>query len=123
MLQGRLKYLNNLSALSTITLTLAEPTVLTQQHEKGVFGILFDSVKESLKNFLRAIAGFIESLGVLIPLAILIIIIFYILRFAFRLLKKSYLKQKAKEEILKQMYKDEAVKRAEEDASKKKSGE
>lgn len=104
--QGHLKLLNNLVSFSTITLNVGEPLVVVQ-HEKGFFGILKDSIRDLLENLVKSIAGFIASLGVLIPFAILILIAFYVIRFLYRRIKKSAMKQKAKEEVYKEKLKED----------------
>lgn len=104
--QGHLKLLNNLVSFSTITLNVGEPSVVVQ-HEKGFFGILKDSIRDLLENLVKSIAGFIASLGVLIPFAVLIVVAFYVIRFLYRRIKKSAMKQKAKEEVYKDKLKED----------------
>ena len=67
--EGRLRYLRTRAAVSTLTVTVHEPRPLLGSNPgRSVIGEAF---REAWRNFVRFIAGFIEALGVLIPLAAL----------------------------------------------------
>ena len=67
--EGRMRYLRTRSAVSTLTVTVHEPRPLLGSNPgRSVIGEAF---REAWRNFVRFVAGFIEALGVLIPLAAL----------------------------------------------------
>jgi len=68
--EGRMRWLRNRVALSTLTLTLHEPEPLfTRQPNQNV---LARSFRQAGRNFVALVGGFIASLGVLLPLALLL---------------------------------------------------
>lgn len=67
--EGRLRYLRTRAAVSTLTVTVHEPRPLLGSNPgRSVIGEAF---REAWRHFVRFIAGFIEALGVLVPLAAL----------------------------------------------------
>lgn len=67
--EGRLRYLRNRVALSTLTVRLHEPAPLIGGSGGG--GMLVESFRSAWRNFVRFVAGFIASAGVWIPLVII----------------------------------------------------
>lgn len=69
--EGRLRYLRTRSEISTLSVTVheSEPIVGT----RGSGNRIVEAFKTAWRNFVGFVAGFIELLGVLIPLAIIAI--------------------------------------------------
>ena len=65
--EGRLRYLKTRVATSTLTITVHErlPLLSATPGEN----VIVDAFKDAWRNFVRLVAAFIASLGVLIPLA------------------------------------------------------
>ena len=65
--EGRLRYLRTRSAVSTLNVTLHEPPPVlgTQPGENPIA----DAFRRAWRNFVGFVAGFISSLGVVLPLA------------------------------------------------------
>ena len=70
-MEGRLRYLKTQVATSTLTVTVHEAAPVVG--EPGSRGILAESFQQAWRNFLNFIAGLIPSLGVLVPLGVLVI--------------------------------------------------
>ncbi len=70
-MEGRLRYLRTRVATSTLTVTVHEAAPLVG--EPGSGGIVAESFRQAWRNFLNFIAGLIQSLGVLVPLGVLVI--------------------------------------------------
>ena len=67
--QGRLRYLRNRAQLSTLTVTVHEAfPVISARGETGVIG---DAFKRAWRNFIGFVAGIISFMGILVPLAAL----------------------------------------------------
>jgi hypothetical protein len=77
--EGRLRFLRARVALSTLAVTLREPAPLVVGNARGG-RIIMQALRNSWHNFVRFVAGFIESLGVLIPLAVLGLVGYVIIR-------------------------------------------
>jgi hypothetical protein len=74
--EGRLRYLRTRAAVSTLTVRLHEPApVLAPGHSP-----ILDAFRQAWRHFIDFIAGLIESLGVLIPLGLLIAAAIWLLR-------------------------------------------
>jgi hypothetical protein len=67
--EGRLRYLSTRVATSTLTVNLHEPEPIVGGPGGSVLGGAF---REAWRNFVGFLAGFIASLGFLVPLALLI---------------------------------------------------
>ena len=65
--EGRLRYLKTRVATSTLTVTVHErlPLLSTTPGQN----VVLDAFKDAWRNFVRLVAAFIASLGILIPLA------------------------------------------------------
>jgi hypothetical protein len=67
--EGRLRYLRERSAVSTLAITLHEPTPVIADHP-GVNPIA-EATRQAWRNFVSVLATIIASLGVLIPLGVI----------------------------------------------------
>ena len=67
--EGRLRYLTSRAAMSTLTITIHEPSPLLG-NDPGENPIMA-ALRAAWRNFVALIAGIIASLGVLIPLALI----------------------------------------------------
>jgi Domain of unknown function (DUF4349) len=65
--QGRLRYLQTRAAVSTLSLTIHMPIPVVDEGSPGVMG---EAVRDAWRNFIAVVAFVIQSLGVIIPLAI-----------------------------------------------------
>lgn len=70
-MEGRLRYLKAHVATSTLTVTVHEPAPVVG--ETGSGGVLGEAVRDAWRNFVNFIAGFISSLGVLLPSGVLLV--------------------------------------------------
>ena len=67
--EGRMRYLKTRSAISTLSVTLHEPyPILGRTPGENPLVV---AVRQAWRNFVSLVAGFIASLGVLIPVAVL----------------------------------------------------
>jgi len=70
--EGRIRYLRTRAAISTLNVTVHEPRPLVGNNPgRSVIGEAF---RNAWRNFVRFIAGLIEAMGVLIPLAVLAVV-------------------------------------------------
>lgn len=76
--QGRLRYLRTRVAMSTLTVVLHEPYPLVGDYPGG--NPIGRSFAKAWVNFVNFVAGFIASLGILVPLAVLLFALWMILR-------------------------------------------
>jgi hypothetical protein len=65
--QGRLRYLQTRAAVSTLSLTIHMPIPVVDEGSPGVMG---EAVRNAWRNFITVVAFVIQSLGVIIPLAV-----------------------------------------------------
>jgi len=65
--QGRLRYLQTRAAVSTLSLTIHMPIPVVDEGSPGVMG---EAVRDAWRNFIAVVAFVIQSLGVIIPLAV-----------------------------------------------------
>lgn len=70
MLQGRLRYLNQRVAISTLVVNLEEPTDLLALSPES--DPIRDAFRDAWRNFVGVITGGIALLGVVLPLALLL---------------------------------------------------
>lgn len=67
--EGRMRYLRTRAAVSTLSVTVHEPRPLIGSNPgRSVIGEAF---RNAWRNFVRFIAGLIEAMGVLVPLAVI----------------------------------------------------
>jgi hypothetical protein len=65
--QGRMRYLQTRAAVSTLSLTIHMPIPVVDEGSPGVMG---EAVRDAWRNFIAVAAFAIQSLGVIIPLAV-----------------------------------------------------
>ncbi|HEY9517530.1 MAG TPA: DUF4349 domain-containing protein [Gemmatimonadaceae bacterium] len=68
--EGRLRFLRARAALSTLAVTVHEPLPIVGQSGSG--GVIAQSFRQSWRNFVSLVAGFIAALGTLVPLALIL---------------------------------------------------
>ncbi|HEY9427832.1 MAG TPA: DUF4349 domain-containing protein [Gemmatimonadaceae bacterium] len=73
--EGRLRYLRAHAALSTLAVTVHEPLPIVGQQGSG--GVIAESFRQSWRNFVSFVAGFIAALGTLVPLLVLLGLVGY----------------------------------------------
>jgi hypothetical protein len=67
--EGRMRYLKTRTAMSTLSITLHEPyPILGRTPGENPLAV---AVRQAWRNFVALVAGFIASLGVLIPVAVM----------------------------------------------------
>jgi hypothetical protein len=71
--EGRLRYLRTRAAVSTLTVTVHEGEPLVGQ--LGTGNRIVEAFKTAWRNFVGFVAGFIELLGILLPLAVIALLI------------------------------------------------
>jgi hypothetical protein len=81
--EGRLRYLSNKVAMSTITVHLYEPTPVVK--EWGVW----NSIKKSFNYSLATLRWMIEFIGVIFPLAVVGVLIWLLVRWRLRKSRKT----------------------------------
>ena len=70
--EGRLRYLRTRAAISTLSVTVHEPRPLVGNNPgRSVIGEAF---RNAWRNFVRFIAGLIEAMGIILPLAVLALV-------------------------------------------------
>lgn len=84
-IDGKMRYMRNQSEMSTLTLSLYEPAILTTSSGGGFFYELGQSVKKGLRGFTDILSGMIILFIAMLPVIILALIIFWIIR---RIIKK-----------------------------------
>lgn len=76
--QGRLRYLRTRAAISTLTVTLHEPRPVVGSYPGA--NPIADAFRQAWRNFVGFVAGLIAALGFLIPLGVLALLAWAILR-------------------------------------------
>jgi hypothetical protein len=71
--EGRLRYLRAHTAMSTLSVTVHEPVPILGKQGSG--GVIAQSFRQSWRNFVGFIAGFIEALGTLVPLGVVLALV------------------------------------------------
>jgi hypothetical protein len=74
--EGRLRFLRTRAAVSTLTVRLHEPLPVLAPGRSPIL----DAFREAWRNFIGFTAGFIAMLGWLIPLLIVVVALFWLLR-------------------------------------------
>jgi hypothetical protein len=68
--EGRMRYLKTRTAMSTLAVTMHEPyPILGRTPGENPLAV---AVRQAWRNFVALVAGFIASLGVLIPVAVMV---------------------------------------------------
>lgn len=73
--EGRLRYLRAHTSMSTLSVTVHEPLPIVGQRGSG--GAIAESFRQSWRNFVSFIASFIEALGTLVPLVVVLALVGY----------------------------------------------
>ena len=75
--QGRLRYLQTRAAVSTLSLTIHMPIPVVDEGSPGVMG---EAIRDSWRNFIMVVAFLIQSIGVIIPLAVCALAVWLVVR-------------------------------------------
>lgn len=75
--QGRVRYLQAHTAISTLTVTAHEPVPVVGDAGESVMG---DAFRQSWRNFVLLVSVFVQSLGILIPLGVLAFVVWVVVR-------------------------------------------
>lgn len=78
--EGRMKFLKNQSDFSTLSINLFEPSILVTSTGGGFFSELWDSVKSGLQGFTKILGGLIMVIIAFLPIIVIALIIFWIIR-------------------------------------------
>jgi len=78
--EGRMKLLKSQSDLSTLTISIYEPSMISTSSGGGFFYELGQAIKKGLSGFTNILAVSITFLIAIIPLVIIAVIIFWIVR-------------------------------------------
>lgn len=70
-MEGRMRYLKTRAAISTLHLNLHEPAPIVG--DQGSWGVLANAARQSWRNFVSLVAATIASLGVLIPVGLVLV--------------------------------------------------
>lgn len=70
-MEGRMRYLKSRAAISTLTLNIHEPAPIVG--DQGSWGVLANAARQAWRNFVSLVAATIASLGVLLPIAALVV--------------------------------------------------
>ena len=70
-MEGRLRYLKAHVATSTMSVTVHEPGPIVG--DQGSLGVIGEAFRQAWRNFVGFIAGLIASLGVLLPVGVLVV--------------------------------------------------
>ena len=76
--EGRLRYLRSRVAVSTLTVTLHEPSPVVGDYPGS--SPIAEAFRDMWRNFIGFLAGFIASLGFLVPLALILAALIWVLR-------------------------------------------
>ena len=90
-LEGRKRFLENQSSLSTITVTISSPSPVVRTESSGFMAAIKRAFGDAIDVGSNIIIGFIRLVGVTTPVLILIVLpILLILRFAWKLARKRW---------------------------------
>jgi hypothetical protein len=70
-MEGRMRYLKTRAAISTLNLNLHEPAPIVG--DQGSWGVLLSAARQAWRNFVSLVAATIASLGVLIPVGLVLV--------------------------------------------------
>lgn len=90
-LEGRKRFLENQSSLSTITVTISSPTPVVRTESSGFMAAIKRAFGDAIDVGSNIIIGFIRLVGVTTPILILIVLpMLLILRFAWKLARRRW---------------------------------
>lgn len=75
---GRLRYLRTRAAVSTLNVTVHEPPPLVG--ERGSGNVIVEAFRDAWRNFVGFLATLIASLGVVVPIAVLALVVWLVVR-------------------------------------------
>lgn len=97
-LEGQLRFLDNQSSLSTITIILQTPQALIVESRRGIISELKAAVSDSIEVAQNIVFGLIRLMGVLVPVTVLIFLPIYLfIRFLYRRWKRNVIATPVKE--------------------------
>lgn len=70
-MEGRMRYLKSRAAVSTLTLNIHEPAPIVG--DQGSWGVLANASRQAWRNFVSLVAAMIASMGVLIPVGLVLV--------------------------------------------------
>lgn len=70
-MEGRMRYLKSRAAVSTLTLNIHEPAPIVG--DQGSWGVLANAARQAWRNFVSLVAATIASLGVLLPVGLVLV--------------------------------------------------
>lgn len=70
-MEGRMRYLKSRAAISTLTLNIHEPAPIVG--DQGSWGVLANAARQAWRNFVSLVAATIASLGVLLPVGLVLV--------------------------------------------------
>lgn len=76
--EGRLRYLRSRAEVSTLTVTLHEPLPLLSNYEGQ--NALLRAFGQAWRNFMRLVTGLISLLGIIIPVAAVLAVVWWLVR-------------------------------------------
>lgn len=79
-IDGKMRHMRNQSEMSTLTLSLYEPAILQTSSGGGFFYELGQGFKKGLRGFTEILSGMITLFIALLPIIILVLVIFWIIR-------------------------------------------
>ena len=82
--EGRLRYLKDQSAYSTLTVSVYEPAMLVTSTGGGFFYEIEQSFKKGLAGFTKVLTAMITAVIALVPVILLLGIVYYIVRKALK---------------------------------------
>jgi hypothetical protein len=91
--EGRLRYLRTRAAVSTLTVNLHEPRPIVGEYPGA--NVMGNAFRQAWRNFVGFLAGFIASLGILIPLGLLALAGWLVLRRIWRFRRRHDSKRTA----------------------------
>jgi hypothetical protein len=83
-MEGRKRYWDNQVGFSTLTVNLVEPAPMVAGEQGGVWQTLERALGDAADNFVLTIAGIIAATGALVPLAVALLVAFFVLRAIWR---------------------------------------
>jgi hypothetical protein len=85
-MQGRRRYLETRVAVSRLSITVHEPAPLVGEYPGS--NVIADAFRQAWRNFVGFIAAFIASLGVLVPLLVIVAVVGLALRWAWQRVRR-----------------------------------
>lgn len=90
--EGRLRYLRSRVSLSTLVVNLHEPFPVVGDYPGS--SPIAQAFRQAWRNFVSFVATLIASLGILVPLALVLFVALWLLRWAWRLFRRGSARRK-----------------------------